>query len=78
MNRECSENAVFQHDRFEALWLCGNDHRVFVDSAPHFVGNAALTLAAWHGWSGSLRLRSRAPIAQRLSLRRSERRKGVS
>jgi outer membrane receptor protein involved in Fe transport len=29
-----------------------------VDSAPHFVANAALTLAAWHGWSGSLRMRA--------------------
>ena len=29
-----------------------------MDSAPHFVANAALTLAAWHGWSGSLRMRA--------------------
>jgi hypothetical protein len=34
------------------------DHRVYVDSAPHFVANAALTLSAWHGWSGSLRMRA--------------------
>ena len=34
----------------------GGDHRTYVDSAPHFVANAALTLAAWHGWSGSLRM----------------------
>jgi outer membrane receptor for monomeric catechols len=27
----------------------GGDHRVYVDSAPHFVANAALTLAAWRG-----------------------------
>src|SRR5262249_37919835 len=26
--------------------------------APHFVANAALTMAAWHGWSGSLRMRA--------------------
>jgi len=32
--------------------------RVYVDSAPHFTANAGLTLAAWHGWSGSLRLRA--------------------
>jgi hypothetical protein len=32
--------------------------RVYVDSAPHFVANAALTLAAWRGWSGSLRMRA--------------------
>jgi hypothetical protein len=36
----------------------GGEHRVYVDSAPHFVGNAALTLAGWHGWSGSLRMRA--------------------
>jgi outer membrane receptor protein involved in Fe transport len=36
----------------------GGDHRVYVDSAPHFVANAALTLAAWHGWSGSFRMRA--------------------
>ena len=29
-----------------------------MDSAPHFVANAALTLAGWHGWSGSLRMRA--------------------
>jgi hypothetical protein len=27
----------------------GGDHRVYVDSAPHFVANAALTLSAWRG-----------------------------
>jgi outer membrane receptor protein involved in Fe transport len=32
--------------------------RVYVDSAPHFVANAALTLAGWRGWSGSLRMRA--------------------
>jgi outer membrane receptor protein involved in Fe transport len=36
----------------------GGDHRVYVDSAPHFVADAALTVAAWHGWSGSLRMRA--------------------
>ncbi|MES1262339.1 MAG: TonB-dependent receptor [Acidobacteriota bacterium] len=36
----------------------GGDHRVYVDSAPHFVANAALTLAAWNKWSGSLRMRA--------------------
>jgi outer membrane receptor protein involved in Fe transport len=36
----------------------GGDHRVYVESAPHFVANAALTLAGWHGWSGSLRMRA--------------------
>ena len=36
----------------------GGSHRVYVDSAPHFVANAALTLAAWRGWSGSLRMRA--------------------
>ncbi len=32
--------------------------RVYVDRAPHFVADAALTLASWRGWSGSLRLRA--------------------
>ena len=36
----------------------GGDHRVYVDSAPHFVANAALTVAAWHQWSGSFRMRA--------------------
>lgn len=36
----------------------GGDHRVYVDSAPHFVANAALTVASWRGWSGSLRMRA--------------------
>ena len=36
----------------------GGDHRVYVDSAPHFVANAALTVASWNGWSGSLRMRA--------------------
>jgi outer membrane receptor protein involved in Fe transport len=36
----------------------GGDHRVYVDSAPHFVANAALTLSSWRGWSGSLRMRA--------------------
>jgi hypothetical protein len=36
----------------------GGDHRVYVYAAPHFVSDAALTLTAWHGWSGSLRMRA--------------------
>jgi hypothetical protein len=36
----------------------GGDHRMYVDSAPHFVANAALTVAGWHGWSGALRMRA--------------------
>ena len=36
----------------------GTSPRVYVDSAPHFTANAGLTLAAWHGWSGSLRMRA--------------------
>lgn len=31
--------------------------RVYVDSAPHFISNAALTLNGWRGFSGSLRYR---------------------
>jgi outer membrane receptor protein involved in Fe transport len=36
----------------------GGVDRVYVDSAPHFVANAGLTVAAWHAWSGSLRMRA--------------------
>ena len=36
----------------------GGDHRIYVDSAPHFVANAGLTLAGWRGWSGSFRMRA--------------------
>jgi TonB-dependent receptor-like protein/carboxypeptidase family protein len=36
----------------------GGDHRVYVDSAPHFVANASLRVAVWHGWSGSLGMRA--------------------
>jgi hypothetical protein len=32
--------------------------RVYLDSAPHFVSNAALTLSRWKGWTGSLRMRA--------------------
>jgi outer membrane receptor protein involved in Fe transport len=39
-------------------YFLGGDHRVYVDSAPHFVANAALTLASWRGWSGSLSMRA--------------------
>jgi outer membrane receptor protein involved in Fe transport len=39
-------------------YYLGGDHRVYVDSAPHFVANAALTMAGWRGWSGSLRMRA--------------------
>ena len=35
----------------------GTSPRVYVDSAPHLVSNAGLTLAEWRGFSGSLRYR---------------------
>jgi outer membrane receptor protein involved in Fe transport len=35
----------------------GTAPRVYVDSAPHFISNAALTLAGWRGFNGSLRYR---------------------
>lgn len=31
--------------------------KVYVDSAPHFISSAALTMASWRGFSGSLRYR---------------------
>lgn len=36
----------------------GGETRVYVDSAPHFVANAGLTVSGWRGWSGSLRMRA--------------------
>ncbi len=36
----------------------GTVPREYVDSAPHFVANAGLTLSGWKGWSGSLRMRA--------------------
>jgi len=36
----------------------GTSPRTYVDRAPHFVANAGLTLSAWHGWSGSVRMRA--------------------
>lgn len=34
------------------------DTGLAVTNAPHFVANAALTVAQWRGWSGSLRMRA--------------------
>jgi outer membrane receptor protein involved in Fe transport len=39
-------------------YYTGSGPRIYVDSAPHFVANAALTLSSWHSWSGSLRMRA--------------------
>ncbi len=39
-------------------FFLGTNPRTYVDSAPHFAANAGLTLAAWHGWSGSLTMRA--------------------
>lgn len=36
----------------------GTRPRVYVDRAPHFVAHAGLTLSAWRGWSGSVRMRA--------------------
>lgn len=36
----------------------GTEPRVYLDSAPHFAASAALTLARWRGWAGSLRMRA--------------------
>lgn len=35
----------------------GGPERIYLDSAPRFTANAALTLADWRGWVGSLRMR---------------------
>lgn len=36
----------------------GTDPRVYLDSAPRFTTNAAVTLTRWKGWTGSLRMRA--------------------
>jgi outer membrane receptor protein involved in Fe transport len=36
----------------------GTMPRIYVDSAPHLTANAGVTVAAWHGWNGSVRLRA--------------------
>ena len=36
----------------------GTAPRLYVERAPHFTANAGLTLSAWRGWSGSLRMRA--------------------
>jgi outer membrane receptor protein involved in Fe transport len=43
--------------RVSNAFFRGTAPRVYLDSAPHFVSNAALTLANWRGFSGSLRYR---------------------
>jgi outer membrane receptor protein involved in Fe transport len=57
--------AIMRHLSFNAgltkignAYFLGGENRVYVDSAPHFVANAALTLSNWRGWSGSLRMRA--------------------
>lgn len=39
-------------------YYLGGGPRMYVDNAPHFVANAALTWAGWRGWSGSVRMRA--------------------
>jgi hypothetical protein len=41
-----------------AFYRGGGDCRIYVDSAPHFVASAALTMSSWRGWGGSIRMRS--------------------
>ena len=36
----------------------GGPERIYLDSAPRFTANAALTLSGWRSWSGSLRMRA--------------------
>jgi outer membrane receptor protein involved in Fe transport len=35
----------------------GTEPKLYIDSAPHFISNAALTIVGWRGFSGSLRYR---------------------
>jgi outer membrane receptor protein involved in Fe transport len=34
----------------------GGNNRIYVDSAPHFVAHAGITVSAFHNWTGSLRM----------------------
>jgi outer membrane receptor protein involved in Fe transport len=56
ITRKLSINAAVT--KIADAYYRGGGRRVYVDSAPHFVANAALTLAGWHRWSGSLRMRA--------------------
>jgi hypothetical protein len=40
------------------VFFRGTSPREYVTNAPRFTANAGLTLSAWSGWSGSLRMRS--------------------
>jgi outer membrane receptor protein involved in Fe transport len=55
LTRSLSFNAGIT--RVGNAWYRGTSPRVYVDSAPHTVANAALTLSDWKGFSGSLRYR---------------------
>ena len=55
VTRVLSFNAGFT--RVANAFFRGTFPRVYVDSAPHLAGNAALTLGDWRGFSGSLRYR---------------------
>lgn len=56
INHHLSVNAGLT--RIANAFYRGGDHRVYVDSSPHFVANAGITLSNWRGWSGSLRMRA--------------------
>src|SRR6185503_1896023 len=53
VTRTLSFNAGFT--RVGNAFFRGTAPLVYVDSSPHFVANAALTLGDWRGFSGSLR-----------------------
>ncbi len=55
LTRRLSFNAGLT--RVSNAFYRGGEARVYVDSAPRLVANAGLTLADWHGFSGSLRYR---------------------
>jgi len=55
LTRRLSFNGGFT--KVSNAFFRGTSPRVYVDSAPYLVSNAALTLAGWRGFSGSLRYR---------------------
>jgi len=56
LTRSLSLNGGFT--RVMNAFYRGTAPREYVDRAPHFTANGGLTLSAWKGWSGSLRMRA--------------------
>ena len=56
LTRHLSLNGGFT--KIANAFFRGGDYRIYVNSAPHFIANAGLVVAGYHGWSGSFRMRA--------------------